>query len=1021
MNSHRRSPRRNPYLSPLAYLVSALLLLSLLGWSGIPATSAPGAPVLTLHSPAPGELHLEWVAATPPPLEYHIQYAPTDTPLLIEEATAATNTLTLYDLEPGVVYTVQVRAGTGPWSTPVLQRIDDYRADPETVGTIGVGAEEEGYIESAGDADWFFIDLTAGEGYPIAVMGATAPSLAVYDATGSAVQQGLAWHQASALTFTPATAGLYHLAVGGPAAAPGPYTLTVAEPPTAEPRRSRTLAGAEPTAPPAPRSPAAVPAKPRGLEATASYGEVVLTWEDPDDDSITGYVILRRVRENNVGGAFGVLVANTGSAATTYTDDTVEAETRYTYRIKAINEHGESERSRWVHIDTPSAPVPAEPKGLSATASDDRVVLTWEDPDDDSITGYVILRRNRDTDVKGHFDELVANTGSAATTYTDDTVEAETRYTYRIKAINEYGESERSRWFHIDTLAAPEATFGDDPVGAPGHGTPGGAGTRANVSEPDGEDFPATILTTGEVDVGGWVTGMIGGTDSGGDWFKVDLVASTRYQFDMEGEDTNRGTLGDPYLQLRNTSGSILSGTGNDDGGVGVNAREFFTPANIANETLYIATDAAQNTTGTYRLSVIVLGANGNSEADADFSDNTSTAGRVDVGASATGTIATILDFDWFAVDLEANTTYQIDLYGAFRDRGTLRNPELLDIRDSSGNEIAGTGNNDIDKDNDWRDSRTVFRPTATGTYYLVAGGNTGTGTYRLSVREVETLVASDGPPGGLGPSDVPGPVRDIEVSYSRTIGQTVSWDAPDETTTGAQWITEFHIYGSASKGCGGRLLDEYEVEHPGFSTPPTDSNGNTGFKYFKRVNVGPVKFGVAAVNGLGEGPCVDGPAPPTYEAFTEEEIAAFDEMVGLTGCPENAADLWCGVVTVGEILSGTNTFAYGFLDVSALSAGSFDGDTEITIGANTYTFTGLYVPVGGSFEGHVILRANDNFTGTDQDNLELHLVVDGTVSTWPMSEFEDSTNGQMIAQESDFDWSSATTVVVRLRTADNN
>ena len=128
---------------------------------------------------------------------------------------------------------------------------------------------------------------------------------------------------------------------------------------------------------------------------------------------------------------------------------------------------------------------PDKPTGLSATASHDRVVLTWDDPGDDSITGYVILRRHRYDDPEGHFDELVADTGSAATTYTDDTVSAETHYTYRIKAINKYGVSERSRWFHIETPAAPEATFvegddqdeqggeddQDDPVGAPGQAT----------------------------------------------------------------------------------------------------------------------------------------------------------------------------------------------------------------------------------------------------------------------------------------------------------------------------------------------------------------------------------------------------------------------------------------------------------------------------------------------------------------------------------------------------------------------
>ena len=197
------------------------------------------------------------------------------------------------------------------------------------------------------------------------------------------------------------------------------------------------------------------PAKPTGLFAMASHDQVVLTWDDPGDDSITGYVILRRVRVNDTGGNFSELVADTGTAATTYTDDSVKANTTYTYRIKAINGAGPGERSRWFHIDTPADPVPAKPTGLSATATHDRVTLTWDDPQDDSITGYVVLRRLRYDDPKGHFDELVADTGTADTTYTDDTVAAGTSYTYRIKAINGAGPGERSRWSHIDTPAAP--------------------------------------------------------------------------------------------------------------------------------------------------------------------------------------------------------------------------------------------------------------------------------------------------------------------------------------------------------------------------------------------------------------------------------------------------------------------------------------------------------------------------------------------------------------------------------------
>ena len=215
------------------------------------------------------------------------------------------------------------------------------------------------------------------------------------------------------------------------------------------------VAGAQPTEP---------PAKPRNLSATATHDSVTLTWDDPGDDSITGYVILRRIPGVDPEGHFNVLVANTGTAATTYTDDTVSAETRYTYRIKAINGAGTSERSRWSHIDVPAAPAPEEeqaaeppdkPTGLEATVTHGQVVLTWDDPGDDTITGYVILRRVRENDTGGDFSVLVADTGTAALTYTDDTVAAGTTYTYRIKAINEHGTSERSRWFHIDIPEAP--------------------------------------------------------------------------------------------------------------------------------------------------------------------------------------------------------------------------------------------------------------------------------------------------------------------------------------------------------------------------------------------------------------------------------------------------------------------------------------------------------------------------------------------------------------------------------------
>ena len=88
---------------------------------------------------------------------------------------------------------------------------------------------------------------------------------------------------------------------------------------------------------------------------------------------------------------------------------------------------------------------PAKPTGLEGEASHDAITLNWDNPRDDSITGYVILRCNRNTDAGGQFAPLVADTGSAATTCIDDSVAAETPYTYWINAINEHGASRAGR------------------------------------------------------------------------------------------------------------------------------------------------------------------------------------------------------------------------------------------------------------------------------------------------------------------------------------------------------------------------------------------------------------------------------------------------------------------------------------------------------------------------------------------------------------------------------------------------
>ena len=112
------------------------------------------------------------------------------------------------------------------------------------------------------------------------------------------------------------------------------------------------------------------PAMPTGLSPSVSHDAVTLTWDDPQDDSITGYVILRRDRAIHPTGTFVTITGDTGSADTSYTDETVEPDKEYVYRIKAINEHGEvSEMSDWVRGFTPAAPPTDSPATGEPTIS----------------------------------------------------------------------------------------------------------------------------------------------------------------------------------------------------------------------------------------------------------------------------------------------------------------------------------------------------------------------------------------------------------------------------------------------------------------------------------------------------------------------------------------------------------------------------------------------------------------------------------------------------------------------------
>ena len=248
---------------------------------------------------------------------------------------------------------------------------------------------------------------------------------------------------------------------------------------------AETEAAPTQTQTPTPTPTPPVPGAPTGLTATSvSFHSVALNWDDPGDGSITGYRVIRRSRDGNEYGdgrgaaEFVPVVNDTGSSATSYTDTSATARTRYVYRIQAQNPAGLSAVSTYVNAETLEAPpLPTAPTGLTAASvAQDSVTLVWDDPGDDTITGHQILRRSRDGDEYGEgqgapeFVAVTGNTGSPAATHTDASVAPRTRYVYRIRVRSSQGLSEGSNDANAETPEAPP----DPPLSS-------GRGSRPNI------------------------------------------------------------------------------------------------------------------------------------------------------------------------------------------------------------------------------------------------------------------------------------------------------------------------------------------------------------------------------------------------------------------------------------------------------------------------------------------------------------------------------------------------------------
>lgn len=386
------------------------------GITKAPAPTAPNAPArLSVSAGSSSQINLQWADLSDNETGFQIERATGPTGAFAKIADAGANATTYSDngLAGNTQYCYRVRAmnGVGPSAYTDVQCATTPAAPAGVPQNLAAAAASTTQI----NLSWTGVGGAASyqlERSPNGSDGWTK----LADLPGSATTY-------SDPNLTPNTRYFYRIRALNATGAPGGYS-NVADATT-------------------PDSPPAAPV--RLAITTVAYNQIGLQWAAGSANQ-NGFQL-----ERSLDGNSWAKLADLPAGATTYADNAVQPLTRYYYRIRAVNAAGLSDYSGVVDATTPAGP-PAAPQNLVATAaSTTQIDLSWSAIA--TASGVLVERSPNGSDGWSQ----VASLPGSATTYSDPSLTPNTRYFYRIRAVNASGAGPFSTVADATTPDAPPA------------------------------------------------------------------------------------------------------------------------------------------------------------------------------------------------------------------------------------------------------------------------------------------------------------------------------------------------------------------------------------------------------------------------------------------------------------------------------------------------------------------------------------------------------------------------------------